>query len=375
MATKTAILILYVRMAEAHRGLRIASYFVMAIVNLAGIVLTFLNLFQCRPIHAAYDDFNRDDAVCIDLVSLYLSSAPINVLTDLAILLLPIPILTSLRMEFRQKLILIATFITGGFVAIVDVVRIVYLQEALKQEVELDEAQRGGTNSSSVEDFSFHASFSLMWSAVEVNVGLICACILVLKPLVMRVMPAILHDQNRRASRSAGEAAPPTAPAYDGGFSLETFKITTRSPRQPSISAMSNPVHVEDVDSRPSTEDPANTIPEEDEGDFDFFQFLASEPPEPAPPPGPNIPRSPKMRERRLTASVIEVFQRPRAMSKAESDRRPTITISEAEQAAHLPALPQGHFADFVQMNSRKPLPELTAKEAWWPVMFGEQLF
>jgi hypothetical protein len=94
MATKTAILILYYRIAAAHLFLRYASLFTMAVIDIAGIVLTFIYIFQCRPVDAA---FSMVDGTCIDIVALYLSAMPINVLTDLAILLLPLPILTSLR--------------------------------------------------------------------------------------------------------------------------------------------------------------------------------------------------------------------------------------------------------------------------------------
>jgi hypothetical protein len=39
-----------------------------------------------------------------------LSSAPVNILTDLAILFLPMPILTALCLPRKQKIILIALF-------------------------------------------------------------------------------------------------------------------------------------------------------------------------------------------------------------------------------------------------------------------------
>ena len=35
-----------------------------------------------------------------------------------------------------------------------------------------------------------------MWTAVEVNVGIICACIPTLKPLILRILPRMLHDHD-----------------------------------------------------------------------------------------------------------------------------------------------------------------------------------
>ena len=199
MATKTAILILYRRMAAAHPFLRYASIATGVIVNLAGLVLTLISVFQCRPVRAGYEDI---DGECVDVVSLYLSSAPINILTDLAILLLPLPILTRLRMEFKQKCALVATFVVGGFVTIVDVVRIIYLQNALREEREWS-IYSTITLTTPPPNFIYHASFSLMWSAVEVNVGLMCACVLVLKPLIMRVMPGFLGGTGSRSRRES----------------------------------------------------------------------------------------------------------------------------------------------------------------------------
>lgn len=57
----------------------------------------------------------------MDTVTLFLASSPINILSDLAILVLPLPIITSLRMEIHQKIGLVLTFICLIFVAIVDV--------------------------------------------------------------------------------------------------------------------------------------------------------------------------------------------------------------------------------------------------------------
>ncbi|RSH95805.1 hypothetical protein EHS25_000897 [Saitozyma podzolica] len=278
MSTKTAILTLYHRMAAAHPFLRYASLFLMAVVNIAGIVLTFLNIFQCHPISAA---FNETDGTCIDIVALYLSSAPINVLTDLAILLLPLPILTSLRIEFRQKVILVATFIVGGFVTIVGVVRIVYLQQALKEERQIDPSA-SITATTPPANFTYQASFSLMWSAVEVCVGIMCCCVLVLKPLVMRVMPKLLRAHH-------GHHNPSGTP------------------------------------------------------------------------------------ESLLRSDIMDL----RALAGLHFGEVPgsPLSTSITHQIALPVSSPAGNFSDFINIKSKVPLTQLSANEAWWPIMFVSILF
>ena len=197
MATKTSILIFYLTLSKSHkvfRGLTIAT---MVVVNVAGLALTFVNLFPCRPMSAVFQDPLPAHSTCTDIVTLYLSSAPVNIITDLAILVLPMPILTSLRLPRKQKIILVITFSFGVFVAVVDVVRIAYLQSAslghLQEQQTEDSSMSQGPRQG---DLSWYASLSFMWSAIEVHVGIMCACVPALKPLVSRILPSMLRDVN-----------------------------------------------------------------------------------------------------------------------------------------------------------------------------------
>lgn len=116
-----------------------------------------------------------------------------NIVTDLAILALPIPVLTGMRLPSRQKYILVFTFSLGIFVTIVDVVRIYYLQQAITN-VPTGFSSDSDALFGDSSEFSWNASLSLMWSAVEVNVGMTCACIPTLKPLIVKILPSMLVD-------------------------------------------------------------------------------------------------------------------------------------------------------------------------------------
>lgn len=194
MATKTSILVFYLRLSKNTQPiLRAASKLVLGIVNIAGTVLTLLNIFQCRPIEAAFNGQSQAEAMCIPLLTEFICSAPVNILTDLAILALPLPVLTSMRLPPRQKTILVFTFALGVFVTIVDVVRIYYLQQAITS-ISLSTSSDPNSQFGQTRDFSWNASLSFMWSAVEVNVGITCACIPTLKPLFMKILPAVIVD-------------------------------------------------------------------------------------------------------------------------------------------------------------------------------------
>ncbi|TDZ26720.1 L-fucose-proton symporter [Colletotrichum orbiculare MAFF 240422] len=204
MATKTSVLIFYLRLSKnTKKVLRFASWVTLGIVNLAGTVLTLLNIFQCRPVQAAWEP-NRIDVQCIPLLTEFICSAPINIVTDLAILALPIPVLTGMRLPPRQKIILVLTFTLGIFVTIVDVVRIYYLQQAVTSVPSAASGDSkftfGGT-----PNFAWNSSLSFMWSAVEVNVGMSCACIPTLKPLIIKILPAMIIDPDGTRSSTQTE--------------------------------------------------------------------------------------------------------------------------------------------------------------------------
>ncbi|KAH8162285.1 hypothetical protein CIB48_g5973 [Xylaria polymorpha] len=201
MAFKTSVLVFYLRLSKnTQKVLRLASWAILVIVNLAGTVLTLLNIFQCKPVEAA---FNSNSGQCIPLLTEFICAAPVNIVTDLAILTLPLPVLTSMRLPPRQKIILVITFALGIFVTVVDVVRIYYLQKAINDAPSTTPLSGTDPAFGGSPEFSWNASLALLWSAVEVNVGIACACIPTLKPLIIRILPAMLVDPDgsgRRAS-------------------------------------------------------------------------------------------------------------------------------------------------------------------------------
>lgn len=193
MAVKTSILVFYLTLTKGEPVYRWANYVTLFVVNAAGLALTLVNVFQCNPVGAAVTYPVPDYAECTDILTLYLCSSPANIITDLAILFLPMPILTRMRLPRKQKLILVITFSFGFFVAVVDVIRIAYLQHAAtSRQVTLKELHLQSSNDGN--DLNWFAALSFMWSVIEVNVSVMCACVPGLKPLVARIIPKLIRD-------------------------------------------------------------------------------------------------------------------------------------------------------------------------------------
>lgn len=106
------------------------------------------------------------DAKCISLGVVYISGSTPNVITDLMILLLPLPYVWGLHAPLGQRLILVGMFMLGCFVSIVSIVRLTILV--------------GIPLSSS--DVTYNTKEVIVWSIVEINIGLVCACLPSMKP-------------------------------------------------------------------------------------------------------------------------------------------------------------------------------------------------
>ena len=305
MATKTSILMFYLTLSKNQQIFRWAIYATMLVVNAAGFALTLLNVLQCHPVGAVFKDPVPSTAVCTDIVTLYLSSSPVNIITDLAILFLPMPILTGIRLPRKQKIILIITFSFGAFVAVVDVVRIVYLQAAF--QIRLYELGRQNATSSRIseqDDFSWYASLSFMWSAIEVHVGIICACVPALKPLVSKLLPSMLHDMNNSHDNSSQLHRPETFSVNGGG----------------TIAAQ--------VPSTATSENEAKSIgPKNEHGNIDMMDFLTT----------PDMPQP-----------LAETTTMATAASKSPGSASLT-------------------FFDFVNMKKPKSMVKMTNHESFFP--------
>ena len=109
---KLAILALYLRLFTL-KPYRIVVYCLAGIVLSTGIVCPVISLNLCRPF-----EFNWDRTVpggeCWDENAFYRWGSLPNILTDVAMLVLPMPLVWNLHMSKRLKLGLTLTFLTGS---------------------------------------------------------------------------------------------------------------------------------------------------------------------------------------------------------------------------------------------------------------------
>ena len=83
--------------------------FVIFANNIAEI---FLSIFQCTPVHKAWDTEVKGSCVPIHLAAVI--PGAINVVTDVITVLIPVPLIWNLQMERNRKLQLVGIFLLSG---------------------------------------------------------------------------------------------------------------------------------------------------------------------------------------------------------------------------------------------------------------------
>jgi predicted transglutaminase-like protease len=112
--------LLFVKMTflfQYYRGLatkRTRPVFIVAMVVVGGLSLAqcLIPIFGCSPIQASWD-ITVQDATCINVARQYYVNAAINIVTDVAVLIIPIIILSRVNLVRTQKLMLIGVFSLG----------------------------------------------------------------------------------------------------------------------------------------------------------------------------------------------------------------------------------------------------------------------
>ena len=108
---KFSVLCFYNRTFAVSRQLRTALWVLGGVTMGWWISVTFVIIFQCHPIRAAW--LPQVPGNCFNLYGFFVGQAVPNILTDFILLILPLPILWRLRIQLPQKIALVAVFLLG----------------------------------------------------------------------------------------------------------------------------------------------------------------------------------------------------------------------------------------------------------------------
>jgi hypothetical protein len=170
---KLSILFFY-RAIASHRTFRRFVNCAIAFVCMYTLGTTLASIFQCQNPADSWSTagylnqflpkgqkIKQHKVKCFDPAQLWLFSAAVNLLTDIIIMLLPIPALLSLRVPMTKRLALIAIFSIGIMAIVASSIRLWVMTLWAGSP---NAAARFGTD-------------LLLWGQVETNSGIICASI------------------------------------------------------------------------------------------------------------------------------------------------------------------------------------------------------
>ncbi|KAI0477309.1 hypothetical protein GGR56DRAFT_691773 [Xylariaceae sp. FL0804] len=124
---KLSILSLYRRLFRRNRWFIRTTWLVGFVAVAVACVGILTSSVQCIPISAIWT-FDRGEGVtCINYGLAALMTYIINILLDLAIFFLPLPIVTDLQLPSRKKWMLGLNFAAGGSASIVSIVQLKYI--------------------------------------------------------------------------------------------------------------------------------------------------------------------------------------------------------------------------------------------------------
>ncbi|KAK5708471.1 hypothetical protein LTR17_020650 [Elasticomyces elasticus] len=142
----------------------------------------FSAIFACTPVEYFWKPNRPGGGKCLDRFAVWFANAGINIVTDIATGVLPLPVFNSLELPKRQKIALMSVFALGGFTCVVSILRLQSLYVI-----------------SRATDVSWNNPLAAIWSTVEINTGILCSCLPTLKACVSRYLPRLFTTKLSRA--------------------------------------------------------------------------------------------------------------------------------------------------------------------------------
>ncbi|KAM0238300.1 hypothetical protein ACHAP5_008765 [Fusarium lateritium] len=122
--TKVSILLFYRRIFTCSGlSFRIAFWFCTVLVVSYPIIFTLTMGFACRPLSHFWTQFKGTKGTCVDVGQFYVILAIINLLTNVIVLLIPVPEVIKLQMSRGKKAAVFGILALGGLVCIASAIR------------------------------------------------------------------------------------------------------------------------------------------------------------------------------------------------------------------------------------------------------------
>ncbi|KAK3116086.1 hypothetical protein LTR53_003928 [Teratosphaeriaceae sp. CCFEE 6253] len=182
---KLSLAVFYLRVFNVNQAARIHIYALIAFVITFTSALLLLNTLQCIPPSKYWSLDPNHPGHCTDPAPGFWLAFACQAITDIWLLAFAAPRVWRLQMPRAQKIAILATLTLGWVSLIAAVIRAVRISTVL----------RSGDQAWVSYDLS-------IWSAVEINVSLICAAAPTLKPVFQRWLPGLFYSLSSKHAQS-----------------------------------------------------------------------------------------------------------------------------------------------------------------------------
>lgn len=152
---------------------------------------------------------------CLDVKSLYITSAVFNVFSDIAMLSVPIYLVWNLQMSIRRKIGISAIFCTGGLACIASVLRLVW-----------------GVLLTRTEDYTYVHFAAAMWAMAEIGFGQLCSNLCVLPRLYKHFCEMLPYANNVHGLNGLSDREQREREGKDGKSKREWMQLEERAGRE-----------------------------------------------------------------------------------------------------------------------------------------------
>ncbi|KAK0634102.1 hypothetical protein B0T14DRAFT_561619 [Immersiella caudata] len=179
-ATKLSILMLYRRML-VYSWVKVSTTVLFTITIFFGLWTIITVFTACVPLTAFWDRSVK--GICHEN-RWYATTSAMHISTEFFIYILPMPAIRTLRLRFRLRILLFSLFGFGFLLCVISILRMVNLV----------------MNSNAV-DFTWDFATPTSWAIIEVNFSIICACVMTLKPLIVKIFPGLAEARLSSSDR------------------------------------------------------------------------------------------------------------------------------------------------------------------------------
>ncbi|MCJ1313883.1 hypothetical protein MMC25_007563 [Agyrium rufum] len=181
---KCSLICFYIRLFRVHKRFAMIAN-CLQVFNILFCTATFIESFlECTPFAFNWDPY-IPGGHCLNREITYKATSGINLVSDLATLLLPLPIIWKLQMPKGRKFVLSLLFALGLLVCVITILRLYYLDK--------------------IDPENLPPTFFLtcIWITWEPVCATICACAPTMRPLFKKYFPNLPSVTRSRFTQRA----------------------------------------------------------------------------------------------------------------------------------------------------------------------------